>query len=190
MTWQWLLADGAQPEPGAREALEAAAAARPDARLVGSRLLGPGAQPWPELFAKDRAIAAARDRLLAVRALPAGSLLVREDVLGRHGAPPQRWGPDLAWSAEVLRDGGGYLAPESVVRRVRGGGRGRSGTTGRGSRLRSPRGRAGAHASGAAVAGVPAGAGGDGASSLSRSTPTRPCRPTSSKDWPAAVARS
>jgi len=118
VTWRWLLADGARPEPGAREALEAAAAARPDARLVGSRLLGSGAQPWPELFAKDRAIAAARDRLLAVRALPACSLLVREDVLAEHGEPPLRpWGADLAWSAAVLRDGGGYLAPESVVRR-------------------------------------------------------------------------
>ena len=119
MTWRWLLADGARPEPGAREALEAAAAARPDARLVGSRLLGSGAQPWPELFAKDRAIAAARDRLLAVRALPACSLLVRGDVLAEHGEPPLRpWGADLAWSAAVLRDGGGYLAPRSVVRRA------------------------------------------------------------------------
>ena len=118
MTWRWLLADGAQPQAGALEALEAAAAARPDARLVGSRLLGPGAEPWPELFAKERAIAAARDRLLAVRALPAGSLLVREDVLAEHGEPPLRpWGADLAWSAAVLRDGGGYLAPASVVRR-------------------------------------------------------------------------
>lgn len=116
--WRWLLAPGCVPEPGAREALEAAAAARPDALVVASRLIGSGTEPWPELFARDRALAAARHRLLAVRAVPAGSLLVREDVLATHGGPPDApWGADLAWSGRVLRDGGGYLAPHSVVRR-------------------------------------------------------------------------
>jgi len=56
-----------------------------------------------------------------VRAVPAGSLLVREDVLARHGEPPEHpWGADLAWSAAVLRGGGGYLAPESVAVRADG----------------------------------------------------------------------
>lgn len=108
MSWRWLVAPGAQPRPGAREALEAAAQRRPDALIVSSRVLG-GPDPWPELFDRDRAIDAARDRLLAVRAVGAGSLLVRGDVPGE----PQ--GADLTWSARVLRAGGGYLAPESVV---------------------------------------------------------------------------
>lgn len=109
MTYRWLVADGVQPRPGAREALEAAAARRPDARIVASRVIGPGAAPWPELFDRERAIDAARDGLLAIRAVPAGSLLVRDDV---PGAPQ---GADLTWSAAALRDGGGYLAPDSLV---------------------------------------------------------------------------
>jgi hypothetical protein len=109
MSWRWLVADGVRPRAGAREALEAAAARRPDARIVASRVVGPGTEPWPELFDRERAIAAAQDRLLAVRAVPAASLLVRHDV---PGVPR---GSGLAWTAAALRHGGGYLAPESIV---------------------------------------------------------------------------
>ena len=113
MSWRWLLAPGAEPDPDAEEALRSAAARRPDALVVSSRVHGPGTEPWPELFDRERALTAARDGLLALRAVPAGSLLVREDVLAAHGEPH---GPGLAWSLRVLGAGGGYLAPESVVR--------------------------------------------------------------------------
>lgn len=103
--FRWIVADGVMPRPGAREALEAAAARMPDARVLACRVPD-GPEPWPELFARERAIDAARARLLAVRAVPPGALLVRDDVPAGSG---------LRWSAGVLRDGGGYLVPDAVA---------------------------------------------------------------------------
>lgn len=111
MSWRWFVADGVSPRPGTREALEAAAERVPDARIVAARVQG-GADPLPELFRRDRALRAARARLLAVRAVPPGCLLVRDDVLAAHGEPPRvPW--DLSWSTAALRDGNGYLVPDA-----------------------------------------------------------------------------
>src|SRR4051794_29256336 len=92
--WRWLVASGVQPTAQARQALEDAARRRPDARVIASVVVRPDGksdavfEPWPELFDKRRAVAAARDRLLAARGVHAASLLVREDVLEEHGLPP------------------------------------------------------------------------------------------------------
>lgn len=117
--WQPLLADGVRAPQSALDALDEAVARLPDARLLAVRVLtadGPSTrygEGWPELFDKARVVRATADRVVAVRAVRAGCLLVRDDVRMRHGVPPSgRWGADLAWSARVLR-GGGYLVTDA-----------------------------------------------------------------------------
>lgn len=122
--WRWLVAAGWELPAASREAVEAAAGRVAGARLLTPQPVGPDGAPsaahapWPDLLDKERAVAAATQRLMPVRAVHAGCLLVREEVLAVHGPPPRqgRLGADLAWSAGVLREGGGYLVPGAAVR--------------------------------------------------------------------------
>lgn len=122
MTWRWLVDDGVEPGPGARDELEAAAALVPDAVLVASHVVGPdgapdpGSEPWPRILDKPAAIEAARRGLLAVRAVPAGSLLVRGELGERLAAAPPR--AVLALTAAALATEAGVLAPRSVAVRA------------------------------------------------------------------------
>ena len=112
--WRFVVADGVEPEPGCLEALQAARARVPDAVLVAARVvlpdgtLDPASEPMPRILDKEEAIAAARHRLLAIRAARPGALLVRGDA-----------GADLASTAALLAAGRGYLAPEAVAVRRR-----------------------------------------------------------------------
>jgi hypothetical protein len=64
-------------------------------------------------------VAAAQHRLASLRLARWGSLLVRREALDRHGPPLDDLGgaEDLDWTARILREGHGYLAPRSIVER-------------------------------------------------------------------------
>lgn len=82
------------------------------------------APPWPRLLAREQAIAGAERRLAALRAARYGSLLVHRRAVERHGVPRPDFagaGDDLEWTARVLRDEPGFLAPRSVAVRTGGG---------------------------------------------------------------------
>lgn len=124
--WLWLQAPNAAPRPGAlEEMLEAAgkAAGMPPPLLIASKVVAPdgslerGSLPVVEVFRADLALAALERRLLMVRAARPGSLLVRRRAF--EGRPLPRLGSGLdylAWTADLLKDDLGLLAPTSVVR--------------------------------------------------------------------------
>ncbi len=128
--WLWLVEGDAVPEPGALDALLAVAADHgdlPAPALVAGRVLAadgridPGAAPWIPLLDRVTVIDAARRRLVSLRLARWGSLLVHRDVLARHGLPRGDFaggGDDLEWTARILLDERGYLAPRSVSRRA------------------------------------------------------------------------
>jgi hypothetical protein len=142
--WVWLVDGDTEPAPGALAELAAVAQGRdgvPTPALLTSKVVGRdgrldhAAAPWPPLHDRSGAIGAARHRLAAVRLARWGSLLVSADAVARHGPPRADLidgSDDLDWTARILRDGRGYLVPESVVVRERprrGGGRRLLGTT-------------------------------------------------------------
>jgi hypothetical protein len=128
--WLWLVEGDAVPQDGALDALLAVAEDHgdlPAPALVAGRVLGadgtidPGGAPWIPLLDRVTVIDAARRRLVSLRLARWGSLLVHRDVLARHGLPREdfaRGGDDLEWTARILRDERGYLAPASVSRRA------------------------------------------------------------------------
>ena len=105
VTWRFVVADGVEPEPGARAALEAATASLPDAVLFAAVVEGDEA--WPRILDKEDAIEACRHGLVALRAVQPGALLVRGD------APRS-----FAGCARVLTEGRGYLVPGARATRA------------------------------------------------------------------------
>ncbi|HEX2084879.1 MAG TPA: hypothetical protein VHF89_04285 [Solirubrobacteraceae bacterium] len=103
---RFVVAPGVEPEPGCREALEAARSAMPDAALLAAVV--PGDEAWPRILDKEEAIDACRHGLVALRAVQPGAMLVR-------GAPPR----SLAETAALLAQGRGALVPGArAVRRA------------------------------------------------------------------------
>lgn len=119
MSWRWVVEPGVEAAPDALEELHRARAMRPDATLLASRVvlpdggLDPASEPMPRILDKAETIEAARDGLLAVRAVRPGSLLVREDLAARLERSSR--GQVLAQTAAALTAGRGYLAPRSVA---------------------------------------------------------------------------
>ncbi len=126
-TWLWLLDQGIVPQRDALEHLFAALPhldGLPAAVLLASKVVGvdgeldPHSVPWPPLLDRVVTIGAAQRRLVMLRLARWGSLLVHRDVIVEHGLPRADFasGADaLEWTSRVLRDGGGYLSPRSVV---------------------------------------------------------------------------
>jgi hypothetical protein len=120
--WEWIVDPSVEPDAGARAALEAAT--RPDglpepvilaAKVVDADgELHPASMPWPGVFAKERMTAAAAQKLVSLRAVRPGALLVRTDLVGRPD------GDVLHWSARILRDEdhAGYLVPTALATRT------------------------------------------------------------------------
>ncbi len=89
--------------------------------LLASKVVTPGGTtdpaslPVPEVLDADLVAEACARRLLAIRVVRPGSLLVRREV-----ASPPPGGGFMPWSARVLRQGPGLLVPGSVVLRTPG----------------------------------------------------------------------
>lgn len=131
--WLWLLDGVTVPLPGALAAFEDALArlhGLPVPLLLAGKVvdeagaLHPDAFPRHEIFEKGLTVAAIERGLVQVRAVPAGSLLVRRTAFERFGPLrtdlPPTWGV-FDFTARVLRDQAdtGYLVPASVaVRRL------------------------------------------------------------------------
>jgi hypothetical protein len=101
---RFAVAPGVEPAEGCRAALEAAAAALPEAVLLAAVV--PGDEVWPRILDKEDAIEACRHGLVALRAVQPGALLVR-------GEPPR----SFAQAAELLAGGRGYLVPAARAAR-------------------------------------------------------------------------
>ncbi len=128
--WLWLLDGTAVPRPDAlRRLLDAVDVAAtlpaPAPALLTSKVLAPdgsldvGRAAWYRRGGEtDLAMRAARVRLLPVRAARASSLLVtREAGVSTGSVRARLTGPGAAmeWTARLLRDRVGYLAPASVA---------------------------------------------------------------------------
>ena len=110
-----LLAPLREPWPLGDPVLISSKVVTPDGRLDDA------APPWPRLLAREQAMAGAERHLAALRAARYGSLLVHSRAVERHGVPRPDFagaGDDLEWTARVLRDEPGFLAPRSVAVRT------------------------------------------------------------------------
>ena len=124
--WIWVMDDDTWPEPGALAGLLAGAARAPTPpALLASVVrwkderLHPMNVPWVRPRPACSWAAAAAAGLVPVRYTSFVSLLVSRDAAQRHGGPAAHYflsGDDIEWTARMLRDGSGYLVPESVVR--------------------------------------------------------------------------
>jgi rhamnopyranosyl-N-acetylglucosaminyl-diphospho-decaprenol beta-1,3/1,4-galactofuranosyltransferase len=125
--WLWLMDDDTIPRPDALERLLLALGrldGLPDPVMLASRVLWtdgrvhPMNPPWPSRRDLDLVGAAVERSLLPIRASTFPSLLVRSDVVERHGLPRSAffiWADDLDFSMRVLRHEPGYLVPDSVA---------------------------------------------------------------------------
>jgi len=119
--WLWVLEGTAVPRPPALAALlDAAQRLEPlcaplalTSRIVdGGGALARAHVPLAPHGETEVAVRTAALRVLPVRAMTGGSLLVRREALA---ARPARDEPALVWTARLLRDGPGFLVPDSVA---------------------------------------------------------------------------
>jgi GT2 family glycosyltransferase len=127
--WLWLLDGSAVPAPEALERLLNVLddlGGLPLPALLAGAVVGPDGEPHPDalpmnrLTHKEVVIEACRRRLVAVRAVRHGSILVSREAIERDGLPRADYvadGDDLEWTARLLRDADGYLVPASTALR-------------------------------------------------------------------------
>jgi hypothetical protein len=124
--WLWLVEGDVVPEPEALEALlDALERMRslPAPVLLASKVLAsdgtqdPASQPIVYTLDLDLAVAACERRLLLVRIVPHGSVLVHRR--GFEGGGPSAGGDGSEWSARLLKREPGLLVPQSVATRRR-----------------------------------------------------------------------
>lgn len=123
--WIWLLDDDAFPEPGSLEALVAGIdrAPRPPDLMTSvvrwkDGSIHPMNRPWLRINRRGDTAQAAGAGLLPVRAATSVSTMVSREALRRHGLPPTHyeiWIDDIEWTGRILREGTGYMVPESVT---------------------------------------------------------------------------
>lgn len=125
--WLWVMDDDTIPTPTALAELLAPLddlGGMPEPVLMASRVLWtdgsmhPMNLPWPRWKDRGLEVRAAQQGLVALRAVSFVSILVRREALGRVGLPRASffiWGDDIEFTARLLRDEVGYLAPRSVV---------------------------------------------------------------------------
>ena len=123
--WVWLLDDDAFPEPDCLQALVDGmerALRSPDLLTSAVRWsdssLHPMNRPWLRINRRAEFAEAAAAGLVLVRAATSVSTMVSREALIRHGFQPAHfivWIDDIEWTGRILRDGIGYLVPESVT---------------------------------------------------------------------------
>jgi GT2 family glycosyltransferase len=123
--WFWLLDDDTFADPDCLAALLDGARRAPAPPSVLSSVvrwrdgrLHPMNQPWLRVRPRARVAEAARAGLSPIRATTFVSALIHRDAVARHGLPPGGWFvwlDDIDFTGRVLRDGEGYIVPESVA---------------------------------------------------------------------------
>ena len=124
-TWLWLMDDDTFTRPDTlRTLLEGAARAPGAPALVASRVLWkdgslhPMNSPWPRWRSPDQLLDGVRAGLLALRHATFVSVAVHREAVTAHGLPLAHyfiWTDDFEYTGRILRDGRGYLVPESVA---------------------------------------------------------------------------
>lgn len=129
--WLWLLDGSVVPEPRALESLLEAVGRvdlLPAPLLLASKVvladgsLDPYSLPVPHIAQPDLDFCAFDRRLVAVRVVRRGSVLVHRRGFERCGLPNLGFvffGDDLVWTARLLQPEPGLLVPASVVTRRR-----------------------------------------------------------------------
>ena len=127
MEWIWLLDGSVVPEPGALEGLLGSIGQLdllPEPVLLASKVVSadgspdPLSLPVPDVADPDLDYSAFDKRVLAVRVVRRGSLLVHRRGIERCGLPKLGFvffGDDLVWTARLLKPEPGLLVPGSVV---------------------------------------------------------------------------
>ena len=125
--WTYLVDDDSIAAPDALRRLLAARRAPeglPAPALLASRVVWTDGRAHPMNLPTVRRrdvghlVAAARERLVALRATTFVGLLVSRGAIERHGLPPEHFffqADDIDWTARLLRHEQGYLVPDSVV---------------------------------------------------------------------------
>jgi rhamnopyranosyl-N-acetylglucosaminyl-diphospho-decaprenol beta-1,3/1,4-galactofuranosyltransferase len=128
--WLWLLDDDCYPDPDALAVLVAAGNRAPAVpgvpapSLLASRVvwtdgrLHPMNVPWVRWQAPGEVALGVGEGLVSLRHSTFTSILLRSDAVDRHGLPPRHfyiWVDDVAYTSRLLREGRGYLVPESRV---------------------------------------------------------------------------
>jgi len=123
LDWMWVLDGTALPSSGALTALLAAAHRLESVVtpiVLASVIVGPDRRLAPAhvpLAPQDQTALAVRTvplRVLPIRAVTGGSLLIRPERLIE--SPRPGIASMVAWTARCLREGGGFLVPSSVAR--------------------------------------------------------------------------
>lgn len=123
--WIWLLDDDTLADERCLEALLAGAHRAPKrpslmasvVRWRDSRL-HPMNYPWLRLSRRGEFAQAAGAGLALIRTASFVSMMVPREAVARHGLPPTHyfvWVDDIQYTGRVLRNGTGYLVPESTA---------------------------------------------------------------------------
>lgn len=123
--WLWLLDDDTLVEPDCLAALLTGAARAPERPSVVSSVvhwrdgrLHPMNRPWLRLSRRGSFAVAAGAGLAEIRAATFVSAMVHREAIDQHGLPHGHyfiWLDDIEFTARVLRNGAGFLVPESVA---------------------------------------------------------------------------
>lgn len=123
--WIWLMDDDTFAEERALDELVVGAERAPRRPAVMASVvrwrdgrLHPMNRPWLRLPPRGEFAQAAGVGLAPIRAATWVSTLVRSDAVVEHGLPRSHyfvWLDDIEYTARLLRDANGYLAPESGV---------------------------------------------------------------------------
>jgi rhamnopyranosyl-N-acetylglucosaminyl-diphospho-decaprenol beta-1,3/1,4-galactofuranosyltransferase len=80
--------------------------------------LHPMNRPWLRLDRRAEFAEAAGSGLALIRASSFASTMIRREAVDEHGLPPAHffiWFDDVEYTGRVLRDGTGYMVPESIA---------------------------------------------------------------------------
>ena len=123
--WFWLMDDDTMADPECLEALLAGVARAPRPPAVMTSVvrwrdgrLHPMNKPWMRARRRAEFAEAAGAGLIAIRATTFVSALVHRSAVSDFGLPPAHffvWLDDIDFTGRVLREGHGYLVPESVA---------------------------------------------------------------------------
>jgi rhamnopyranosyl-N-acetylglucosaminyl-diphospho-decaprenol beta-1,3/1,4-galactofuranosyltransferase len=121
--WIWLLDDDTFAEARCLETLLDGVARAPRRPSVMTSVvrwrdssLHPMNRPWLRIVPRGRYAEAVAAGLAPIRAATFVSTMVHRDAVARHGLPPGHyfvWLDDIQYTARILRDGDGYMVPES-----------------------------------------------------------------------------
>jgi rhamnopyranosyl-N-acetylglucosaminyl-diphospho-decaprenol beta-1,3/1,4-galactofuranosyltransferase len=123
--WIWLLDDDTFADERCLETLLAGVARAPRPPSVMTSVvrwrdssLHPMNRPWLRIVPRGRYAEAVAAGLAPIRAATFVSTMVHRDAVARHGLPPGHyfvWLDDIQYTARILRDGDGYMVPESTA---------------------------------------------------------------------------